>query len=92
MFAAGPHHSSAEIRTTSTISQRLAEAFKQNSKPAASDVSSDLPDYLREFEDVFSKESLDVLPDTKPWDHAIEIIPGAEPTGCKVYPLSPSEQ
>ena len=66
MFAAGLHYSSAEIRTTSTISQRLAEAFKRNSKPAASDVSSDLPDYLREFEDVFSKESFDFLPETKP--------------------------
>jgi hypothetical protein len=28
MFAAGLHHSTAEIRATSTISQRLAEAFK----------------------------------------------------------------
>ena len=27
-----------------------------------------------------------------PWDHVIELIPGVEPTGCKVYPLSPSEQ
>ena len=92
MFAAGLHHSSAEIQTTSTISQRLAEAFKRNSEPVASDVRSDLLKYLREFEDVFSKESFDVLPETKLWDHAIEIIPGAEPTGCKVYPLSPSEQ
>ena len=92
MFTAGLHHSSAEIQTTSTISQHLAEAFKWNSEPVASDVRSDLPDYLCEFEDVFSKESFNVLPETKPWDHTIEIIPGAEPTGCKVYPLSLSEQ
>jgi hypothetical protein len=28
----------------------------------------------------------------KPWDHAIELVPGEKPSGCKVYPLSPSEQ
>ena len=33
-----------------------------------------------------------MLPESKPWDHAIELVPGAEPSGCKVYPLSPSEQ
>jgi len=87
LFAAGLHHPTADIRATSTISQRLAEAFKRNSEPA-----NNIPDYLREFDDVFSKESFDVLPESKPWDHAIELIPGAEPAGCKVYPLSPSEQ
>jgi hypothetical protein len=87
MFAAGLHRSTAEIRATSTISQRLAEAFKQNSEPIDG-----IPDYLWEFDDVFSKESFDVLPESKPWDHAIELVPGAEPAGCKVYPLSPSEQ
>ena len=41
---------------------------------------------------MFSKDSFDVLPDPKPWDHAIELVPGEKPSGCKVYPLSPSEQ
>ena len=36
--------------------------------------------------------SFDDLPNPKPWDHAIELIPGGAPSGCKVYPLSPSEQ
>jgi hypothetical protein len=71
MFAAGLHCSTAEIRATSTISQRLAEAFKRNSEPVDG-----IPDYLHEFDDVFSKESFDVLPESKPWDHAIELIPG----------------
>jgi len=89
LFAAGLHHPTTEIRATSTISQRLAEAFKKNTEP---DAGSGVPDYLREFDDVFSKESFDVLPESKPWDHAIELVPGAESSGCKVYPLSPSEQ
>jgi hypothetical protein len=87
MFAAGLHHSTTEIRAPSTISQWLAEAFKRNSEPIDG-----VPEYLREFDDMFSKESFDVLPDSKPWDYAIELVPGAEPAGCKVYLLSPSEQ
>ena len=88
MFMAGLRHPDIKIRATSTISQRLAKAFRRNSEP----VRPAIPDYLREFDDVFSKESFDALPESKPWDHAIELVPGAEPTGCKVYPLSPSEQ
>ena len=52
----------------------------------------EIPEYLREFEDVFTKESFDTLPEWKPWDHAIELEPGSKPTNCKVYPLSPREQ
>ena len=52
----------------------------------------DIPNHLQEFSEVFSKESFDVLPEPKPWDHAIELIPGEKLVGCKVYPLSPSEQ
>jgi transposase InsO family protein len=92
LFAAGLRHPSAEIRASSTISQRLAEAFKRNNDLASPDARSGVPDYLREFDNMFSKDSFDVLPESKPWDHAIELVPGAEPAGCKVYPLSPSEQ
>lgn len=97
VFATSLHQSPADIRATSTISQRLAEAFKRNNEPLrTSPVPTDgregVPDYLRDFDDVFAKESFDVLPDPKPWDHAIELIPGEKPAGCKVYPLSPSEQ
>jgi transposase InsO family protein len=97
IFATNLHQPPVDIRATSTISQRLAEAFKRNSEPTRSDESTTdpregVPDYLRDFDDVFAKESFDVLPNPKPWDHAIELIPGEKPSGCKVYPLSPSEQ
>ena len=52
----------------------------------------EIPEYLQEFEDVFSKESFDTLLERKPWDHAIELEPGSKPTNCKVYLLSPREQ
>ncbi|SJL01318.1 uncharacterized protein ARMOST_04638 [Armillaria ostoyae] len=50
------------------------------------------PDY-RSFRDLFSKENFDELPERKPWDHAIELVPNAKSTlDCKVYPLNRNEQ
>src|SRR5271155_4395078 len=90
IFATGifPPRPQEEIRASSTISTRLAEAFKVNSEATLPSV----PDYLHEFKDVFSKKSFDVLPEHKDWDHAIELIPGEKAASCKVYPLAPSEQ
>jgi len=45
-----------------------------------------------EFQSVFAKEDFDILPEHCKWDHAIKLIPGAEPKLSKVYPLSPLEQ
>ncbi|KAG5730249.1 hypothetical protein E4T56_gene10572 [Termitomyces sp. T112] len=66
------------------------EAFAANSQPKPSH--SIVPHHLHDFEDVFSKASFDSLPERKQWDHAIELIPDAEPSSCKVYPLVPHEQ
>jgi len=41
---------------------------------------------------VFTKEDFDILLKHRKWDHAIELIPRAEPKSSKVYPLSPLEQ
>ena len=73
IFATGllPSEPSLEVRAGSTISQRLAEAFKANSK-----ATSPVPEYLQEFSSVFSKKSFDTLPSSKNWDHAVELIPG----------------
>ena len=51
-----------------------------------------VPEYLKEFTSVFSKQTFDVLPEPREWDHAIELIPGSKPSGCKIYPLLPAEQ
>ncbi|KAG5717985.1 hypothetical protein E4T56_gene1731 [Termitomyces sp. T112] len=79
-----------EIPASQTTSQRLAEAFAANSQPKP--FHSTVPNHLHDFEDVFSKASFDSLPEHKQWDHAIELIPDAEPSSCKVYPLAPCEQ
>ena len=41
---------------------------------------------------MFSKQSFDILPEPKEWDHTVELIPRSTPSGCKVYPLLPAEQ
>src|SRR5215471_343236 len=90
IFAIGLEGDSEEIRATSNISQRLAEAYHRNEAPK--DFRDDIPNYLSEFEGVFAKESFDALPERKPWDHAIELVPDAELGNCKIYPLSRDEQ
>ncbi|SJL18925.1 uncharacterized protein ARMOST_22527 [Armillaria ostoyae] len=40
-----------------------------------------------------ANENFDELPERRPWDHAIELIPNAKSTlDCKVYPLNQDEQ
>ncbi len=52
-----------------------------------------VPNWCRDFKDLFDKDNFDELPKLKPWDHAIELIPNANANlDCKVYPLSHAEQ
>ena len=71
-----------DIRASSTISQRLAEAYQANLE-----ILNPVWEYLKDFTSVFYKQSFDSLPEPKEWDHAIELIPGSKPSRCKIYPL-----
>ncbi len=52
-----------------------------------------VPEHCHSFRNLFSKENFDELPEQKPWDHAIELVPNAKSTlDCKVYPLNQNEQ
>lgn len=79
-----------EVRATATISSRLAEEAHSSAAPRTFEDC--VPEHYRAFRNVFSKEAFDELPIRKPWDHAIELKPGSEPRGSKVYPLSLAEQ
>ena len=76
----------------------MAETFAKNTDPhptlptGGSGSKDPVPDYVKMFSQVFSEEGFAKLPNRKPWDHAIELVPGAQPKGCKVYPLSVTEQ
>lgn len=50
-----------------------------------------LPEFMW-YKLVFMKESFDQLPPRRPWDHAIELIPGSDLHFSKVYPMNPIEQ
>ena len=91
IFAVGLVPAPAEIRATSSVSQHLAKAFRCNSEASAPS-GRPVPEYLKEFDSIFSKESFDALPESKKWDHAVELIPGEKASNCKVYPLAPMEQ
>jgi hypothetical protein len=79
------------VQATSTISQRLAETFAKNTDPhptlptGGRGSKDPVPDYVKMFSQVFSEEGFAKLPTRKLWDHAIELVPGAQPKGCKVY-------
>ncbi len=52
-----------------------------------------VPEWCRDFADLFEKGNFDKLPEPKTWDHAIELIPNANANlDCKVYPLNRNEQ
>ena len=78
---------SMDICTSSTISQWLEEAFQTNAEAATP-----VPEYLKEFTLVFSKQTFNILLEPKERDHTIELILKSKPSGCKIYPLSPAEQ
>ena len=77
---------SSNSMTTLNAPPSQSPAHQRNSEKTGK-----IPDYLRDFEDVFSKESFNALPERKVWDHAIELEPGSKPSNLKVYPLSPKE-
>jgi len=91
IFAIGLVPTPVEIRATSSVSQHLAEVFKCNFE-ASAPYGQSVPEYLKEFDSVFSKESFNALPESKKWDHAVELIPGEKASNCKVYLLAPMEQ
>jgi hypothetical protein len=78
------------VKAASTVSQRLAEAFTENSETTSfRDV---VPSSLHKFEDVFSEGAFYHLPKCRKWDHAIELEREPSPGFRKVYPMSPEEQ
>jgi len=73
-----------------TTSQHLTEGARRSKEAQAT--TTPLPAYVVKFQSMFTKEDFDILPEHRKWDHAIELIPGAEPKLSKVYPLFPLEQ
>jgi hypothetical protein len=68
-------------------------AIEQSKKERQKNFEEDLPKYLQDYQDVFEERDFNELPQRRPWDHAIELLPGSETTlNCKLYPLTLDEQ
>lgn len=78
------------VSASHTYSQQLAE--QEYAKREVQTVDEMVPPEYREHMRVFSKEAADRLPEHRPYDHAIELVPGAQTFHSRLYPLSPSEQ
>ena len=71
------------IRTRGNISTELA--VKEEAKKEAKTWTEIVPACYHDFQDVFTKEEFDALPEHREWDHKIELIPGALPEGKKMH-------
>ncbi len=68
-------------------------AAKANEGKEAKTFEEMVPEWCRDFADLFEKKNFDKLPEPRTWDHAIELTPNANANlDCKVYPLNHSEQ
>jgi len=85
-----PELTKVDLRATATTSQRLVKEARRSKETLAA--ATLLPAYVTKFQSVFAKEDFDILLEHRKWDHAIELIPRAEPKSSKVYLLSPLEQ
>ena len=50
-----------------------------------------IPNWCKDFADVFSEKTHDQLPPHRPYDHTIELRPGFVPKVAKIYLLNPAE-
>ena len=55
-------------------------------------VEEQVPVEYHEFLDVFNEVKADQFPESRTWDHKIEMKPGFEPKSFKTYNLTPEEQ
>jgi hypothetical protein len=51
-----------------------------------------VPREYHSYLDIFDEDKANRFPDTRPWDHKIEMKPGFEPKSFKTYNLTPKEQ
>ncbi|KAF8240649.1 hypothetical protein L208DRAFT_1064440, partial [Tricholoma matsutake] len=78
------------IRAKTSVSQHLTH--KKEGDPEQKTLDELLPKQYKEYQQIFEKEALEQFPESRPWDHAIELKPDFIAKDCRVYPLSLVEQ
>ena len=67
-------------------------AQRQYAEEGPKTTESTIPAEYQNYRDVFEKKASERFPESRPYDHAIDLKPDFVPKNCKVYPLSPKEQ
>jgi hypothetical protein len=75
-----------------SISQQLAHDKADSNPEKKKSLDDLLPKAYHEYKSVFEKEASECFPESRPWDHAIDLKPDFILKDCKVYPLTPAEQ
>ena len=79
-----------QLRATSTHASTIAQEEAKLKKEQT--FQERVPSMYHDFRDLFEKEDFDKLPPHTKWSHVIELVQGARPVDCKVYPLTLAEQ
>ena len=75
------------IARVTNFSTELAQ--KENAKKEDTRTPQEMvPAELHEYLDVFDKEKAKRFPESRPWDHEIDLKEDFIPSDCKVYPLT----
>ena len=77
------------IRAKTSISQSLAHEAKVVEKKSFEEL---VPKEYREYRSVFEKTASERFPESRPWDHRIDLKPDFIPKKAKTYPLSIEEE
>ena len=79
-----------EINAAYTHSQRFEQEFhKKTSKKSIKEL---VPKEFHEFLLVFDEKAASRLPESKRWDHKIDLKEGFTPKLSKIYPLTMAEE
>jgi len=71
-----------------------SQAFELKYKPTKEEktIEERVPKEYHNFLSVFNKKAASRFPDSRPWDHKIDLKEGFVPKSSKVYPLTPGEE
>lgn len=75
-------------KTSNSIEFHLQHDEKKDNLPLEEQIPKEYHEYL----DVFDENKADRFPESRPWDHKIELKEGFQPKSFKTYNLTPEEQ
>ena len=78
------------INAKTNVSQKLA--IQETADKKEKTLEEMVPPELLDYKDVFDKVTAEWFPESRPWDHAIDLKEDFIPHDCKVYPMTLPEQ